>query len=237
MITYYEEPVRIQLKGRSLFVDGEVKEFSVRNLSQMNEVLMKRQAVLNDFPLYFMFRSVAKKEGLRYDITLIPSKNIAGEYAKTYGHYHPVAEGRLSYPEIYHVLDGKALFILQKRRSDGSVDVIITYGEKGQVLLIPPNWGHATVNAAKDDVLVMGNLAADGFEAEYQEYQENRGAAYYVTEYGLEQNENYVLRNTDKKKAEEINAKYGFQCSDLLKEFWENPEKFEFLKRPSLITR
>lgn len=235
MIIYYHEPVKIELEGRSLFVNGEVKEFSVRNLSEMNEVFIKKYPVLNDFPLYFMFRSVAGKEGLRYDITVIPPKKIGEEYVKTYGHYHPKIESNLSYPEIYQILDGRALFVLQKKRPDNSVDALITYGEKGQVLLIPPNWGHATVNATQDDILVLANLIANGFESEYSEYKENRGAAYYVTEFGIEQNPHYVIRNTEKKKPDEINAKYGFGCTDLLKEFWENPEKFEFLKRPSII--
>ncbi len=237
MTVYYSEPIKIEINGRSVFVNGEVKDFAVRNLSRMNDVLMKKQTVLHDFPLYFMFRSIAGKEGIRYDITIIPPKNIAGEYAKTYGHYHPIAGNNLGYPEIYHVLDGRALFLLQKKRSDGSVDLTITYGEKGQIVLIPPNWGHVTVNATKDDVLVLGNLVADGFESEYAEYKENRGAAYYITDHGLEQNENYIIRTTERKKPEEINEKYGLVCSDLLKEFWENPERFEFLKKPGLITR
>lgn len=236
MTVYYSEPLKMELKGRSLFINGEVKDFTVRNLSQMNDVLMKRQPVLNDFPLYFMFRAIAEKDGLRYDVTVIPPKNIAGEYAKTYGHYHPIAEGNLRYPEIYQILDGRALFVLQKKRSDASVDTIITYAEKGQAILIPPNWGHVTINATKDDVLVMGNLVAE-FESEYSDYKDSRGAAYFITENGLEQNPSYLIRSTEKKKPEEINEKYGFECTDLLKEFLENPEKFEFLKKPSIIAK
>ncbi|MDD5337160.1 MAG: glucose-6-phosphate isomerase family protein [Candidatus ainarchaeum sp.] len=237
MTVYYSEPVKLEIVGRSVFVNGEVKEFSVRNLSQMNDVLMKRQPVLSDFPLYFMFRSIAAKQGLRYDITIIPPKRIDGEYAKTYGHYHPLAEKGLSYPEVYQILEGRALFIFQKPRSDASLDVMVTYGEKGQALLIPPNWGHTTINASPDRVLILGNLVADGFESDYSAYKEDRGAAYYVTDFGLEPNGNCVVRKTEKLKASDLNMRYGFVCSDLLKEFWADPEKFEFLKKPSLIVK
>ncbi len=238
MTLFYEEPVRIEVKGRSLFVNGEVHSFTVRSLSQMNEVLhTKLGQIVHDFPLYFMFRSIAQKEGLRYDITIIPPKKIGEEYAKTYGHYHPIAEKGLTYPEIYQVLSGRAIFVLQKRRSDGSVDALVTFGEKGQSVLIPPNWGHVTVNASKDEVLVMANLVADGFESDYADYKDGRGAAYYVTDFGLEQNGYYVIRGTERKKPQEINAKYGFECGDLLREFWNDPSKFEFLKKPGLIAR
>lgn len=234
---YYSEPIKLEVKGRSVFVNGEVKDFSVRNFSEMNDVLMKRQTVHHDYPFYFMFRSIIQKEGLRYDITLIPTKNIDGEYAKTYGHYHPIAEDNLTYPEIYQVLDGTALFLLQKLRNDETVDVIVTYGEKGQVLLIPPNWGHTTINPSKNNMLVLSNLVSDSFESSYAKYKENRGAAYYFTDFGLEQNPNYIIRSTEKKKADQINFKYGFECSDLLKEFVANPDRFEFLKKPSLIAK
>ncbi len=237
MTLYYEQPVKLEVRGRSVFVNGEVKDFTVRTLSQMNEVLMRKQQIANDFPVYFMFRSIAEKDGLRYDMTIIPPKKIGGEHAKTYGHYHAIAEKGLSYPEVYQVLDGKAIFVLQRRRSDLSVDVMITYGEKGQLVIIPPNWGHVTVNASAESVLVMANLVSDNFESDYSDYRVNQGAAYYFTEYGLEQNSNYLIRSTERPEPAELNARYGFQCSDLLKEFWENPRKFEFLKKPSLLPR
>lgn len=237
MTLYYSEPVKIEIKGRSVFVNDEVMDFQVRTFSEMNDVLMKKQPVIRDFPLYFMFRALAKKNGLRYDITIIPPKNLAGEYTKTYGHYHPIAEDKLSYPEIYQILSGNAFFILQKKCPNEKVDVMITYCRKGNIILIPPNWGHVTVNATKDSILITSNIISDNFESKYREYKENRGAAYYITEYGLEPNNHYFIRTTEKKKHDEINAAYGLICSDLLKEFWNNPEKFEFLKRPSLITK
>lgn len=237
MTLYYSEPICIEIQGRSVFVDKEVKDFKVRNFSEMNDVFMKKQTVQNDFPFYFMFQSITKKEGLRYDITIIPQKIIDEEYTKTYGHYHPIAEDSLSYPEIYQVLNGEALFMLQKKRADKSVDVIITYGKKGQTLIIPPNFGHVTINASKNNVLVLANLVANNFQPEYDEYKENNGAAYYITEDGLKQNGNYIIRTIERKKPEEVNARYGFECADLLKEFWENPGKFEFLKKPRMITR
>ncbi|MBU0586807.1 glucose-6-phosphate isomerase [Candidatus Micrarchaeota archaeon] len=237
MSLYYSEPLSIEVKGRSVFVNQEAWEFSVRNISQMNDVLMEKQNPKRDFPAYFMFRDITKNNGIRYDITLIPPKKFGNELAKTYGHYHPYAIDRLAYPEVYQVLDGKALFILQKKRSDETVDVIITYGLKGQVVLIPPNYGHVSINASTTEKLVMANLVADGFESLYDEYKQNRGAAYYVTEDGLEPNMRYIVRGVDKKKPEEISKQYGLHFLDLLKEFSNNPKKFEFLKKPELIVK
>lgn len=237
MTAYYSEPLQLEVKGRFLFVNGEAWEFGVRTISQMNEVLMEKQKFKTDYPLYFMFRSVAQRNGIRYDVTLIPPKKLGNEFAKTYGHYHPYAKDKLGYPEIYQVLEGKAFFILQKKRGDASVDAIVTYGPKGSIVLIPPNYGHVTVNGSAEEKLVLANLVADGFESDYTDYRENRGGAYYVTDEGLEQNMKYIIRTSEKKKPEEINSEYGFVCSDLLKELFASPEKFEFLKDPTLLSR
>ena len=49
-------------------------------------------------PLYFMYRDLAKSDAdwnwlhhhqLRYDLTVIPSRDLCGEWVKTKGHYHP----------------------------------------------------------------------------------------------------------------------------------------------------
>jgi len=83
----------------------------------------KDSAVTRD--AYFMHRGVyASREDiqkafygankLRFDITVIPPALWGEEYAKTIGHYHFPVE----YPEIYQVVSGEALWILQKCKID-----------------------------------------------------------------------------------------------------------------------
>ena len=72
---------------------------------------------------YSFFEGIALKEdvpafqefGLRYDLIIVRPGTAAGEFKKTSGHYHSVVPGRdVSYPEIYEVLQGNALFMLQR---------------------------------------------------------------------------------------------------------------------------
>ena len=235
MTIYYSEPFTLDIRGRSVFVGGEPWDFTVRDVKGMAEVLMDKKALPKDFPLYFMYRGLLEKEGMRYDITIMPPKLIAGEFAKTYGHYHPKDGGGLGYPEVYQIIDGSAVFIMQKKRSDYSVDAMIVRGERGDAVLIPPNWGHVTVNPAEDRVLVLSNVVANCFDSDYADYKENRGAAFYYTKGGFVQNERYIIRSTERKTVEELNGEYGVAFSDIFKEFNSNPEKFEFLKKPGLI--
>ena len=72
----------------------------VRRLFDMKEVIFDRDwlAKAEDFDLYYMYRDLylsksdkekLLRQGLRYDITIIPPGMLGCEYIKTAGHYHP----------------------------------------------------------------------------------------------------------------------------------------------------
>jgi len=233
----YEKPLKLELTGYLLFVNGAQHPKTVRTVPQMAKTLMGHVALedLETLDMYFMYRNVFKKDGMRFDITMIPPMVVAGECAKTHGHYHPRSEDGLAYPEVYQVLNGKAVFMLQKKNRNGSVDVSIVSAKARDVVLIPSGYGHVTVNSG-DDTLVLANLVYDMFEPMYHEYDENRGAAYYYTRDGnIVQNGSYVVEKNERLTAQELNARYGFVCSDLLAEFHDNPQKFAFLQKPKLL--
>ena len=233
----YDKPVRVELSENQVFVDSKPHKREVRKLSEMRSVL-RGHVVLDvegDQDMYYMFREVFKKDGIRFDITVIPGKEVHGECMKTFGHSHPTAEDELSFPEVYQVLSGSAVFLLQQTNRNRSVNVSMIRAEAGQVILIPPNMAHVTINPA-GGTAVLANLVADGFESDYSEFKENRGAAfYYLPDGNIEQNANYVVKNIERPKPADFNRRYGFACGDLLSEFEKSPEKFAFLKKPSLL--
>ncbi|MDD1724930.1 MAG: glucose-6-phosphate isomerase [Methanospirillum sp.] len=139
---------------------------------------------------YEMFRAVAKDEEdrewlsanhIRYDVTRIPARIICGEWIKTKGHYHPLSPDGVSYPEIYEVLEGDALYLLQKQDLS---DLILVKAHSGDLVLIPPGYGHVTVNPS-DKTLLMANLVSSSFTSDYLPFEKLRGAAYYLFSDGL----------------------------------------------------
>ncbi len=236
-ISLYSEPILIELDDAKLFVDGKAREPTSRKMSDMEDVLMREPetAALGNPDMYYMFRDVVKKNSLRFDITVIPYRVIEGEYNKTYGHYHPEAMNGMSYPEVYQVLYGKAAFILQKKNNTGSIDVYFVSASKGDVLLIPPNFGHVTINHS-GEVLVLSNLVSSSFQSSYDEFRTNHGAAFYYLEgRELSQNPNYFVRDMHRVTSGEINSRFGFESKDLLSEFLVDPDRFGFLDNPRLL--
>ncbi|MEM3422707.1 MAG: glucose-6-phosphate isomerase family protein [Candidatus Bilamarchaeaceae archaeon] len=230
---FYSQPFRIELLGTTLIANSKTIHPIVRTFSELKDVLNEEPVSEGD--AYYMYREIIKKDGLRYDITVIPVWEKEKEMSKTYGHCHPIAEKNLSYPEVYQILSGTAIFILQKELSNGGFFVSIVEGKKGDILLIPPNFCHTTINSSKD-MLVLSNIVADDFTSDYSMFKKNHGAAYYVTpDGGFLHNPYYIISQNERVKTNDINKRYGFECKDILLEFVANPQKFEFLKKPSLL--
>jgi glucose-6-phosphate isomerase len=156
---------------------------------------------------------------------------IGREWNKTLGHYHPIAENNLSYPELYQVLYGKATFLLQKKVNDEIIDFVIAEVKEGEAFLIPPNYGHVTINSG-NKILVMANLVSSNFQSLYEEYIRHKGAAYYLLVDGsLIPNPNYkkIVRPRFSNKRFPISK-------DIYSDFLSCPSCFNFLNKPSLIS-
>ncbi|MDO8339269.1 MAG: glucose-6-phosphate isomerase family protein [Candidatus Burarchaeum sp.] len=172
---------------------------SIRRLGEMAGLLYDRRFAARAgkrTPLYYMHRAIARRGWLRYDITVIPPLMLGSEYNKTAGHYHSHARRGLSYPEVYEILHGKATYILQKKKKGGKKakgeldDVILIDAKEGDKILMPPNYGHVTVNRSPA-TLIMANIVSDRCVSDYSEYGALKGAAYYITKHGFVRNPSY----------------------------------------------
>lgn len=140
--------------------------------------------------MYYMYRDVAGtasdrnwlgEQGIRYDITVIPPGDLCGEFVKTIGHYHPDNPEGTGYPEIYEVMKGHAHYLLQAHDLS---QVLLVDAHAGDLVMVPPGFGHVTINPTSDTVLQMANLVSSRFQSDYREYEKRRGAAYYEMKNG-----------------------------------------------------
>ena len=219
-------------KNMELEFGGKRREPDIRRLNDMREVIFDQGwlAGAKDFDLYFMFRDLflsrgdgekLQEQGLRYDITVIPPNMLGREYIKTAGHYHPlVPEGSVTYPELYEVLEGKALYLLQ---SQDLGDIVVVHASAGDKVLVPPNYGHITINRS-NKTLKMANYVARNFSSLYDPIKEKAGGAYFFTKEGWIKNERCPeaaeLRRVeapDNKKLAKLGLTKGREIYPLLK--------------------
>ncbi len=217
------------------------KKPDVRMVADLKPVLMT--PIDENFPAYYMYRDLYKNEeegeiirkfDLRYDITVIPPAKIGIEFIKTFGHYHP-KKNKVSYPEIYEVLEGEAIFLLQKRgaRDSEIVDVLAVYAKDGDKVIIPPDYGHVTINPS-DKTLKMANWVCRSFSSIYDPFSKLRGACYYYTEKGWIKNENYKSPNIRIVKPI-IPDWLGISKKESMYSLIENLENLEFLVNPECV--
>ena len=228
---------------RELEFGGKTREPDIRRLFDMREVIFDKKwlATAEDFELYYMYRDLylSRKDrdslldqGLRYDITVIPPMMLGSEYNKTAGHYHPLPPGgKVSYPEVYEVLEGEALYLLQKM---DLTDVVAVNAMEGDKVVIPPDYGHITINRS-NRTLKMANFVARDFSSLYDPIREKGGGAFFFTTGGFIKNESYQesmkLRRADAPDNEAL-KKLGMSRSREMYPLIKEPGRLDFLVHP-----
>jgi glucose-6-phosphate isomerase len=216
---------------------GKRREPDIRRLSDMLDVILDQQwaAKAEDFELYYMYRDLflgradgikLRAQGLRYDITIIPPNMLGCEYVKTAGHYHPTVPGSsVTYPELYEVLEGEALYLMQK--SDLS-DVVVVNASAGDKVLVPPGYGHITINRS-NKTLKMANFVARDFSSLYDPIKKRAGGAYFFTKDGWIKNE----RCPEAAELRRVEAPSGAKLRKL--GLFKSQEMYPLLKEPGQL--
>ncbi|MCR3921878.1 MAG: glucose-6-phosphate isomerase [Firmicutes bacterium] len=239
-------PITADSEGRLAFGEGVTSITpATRYKKDMLDVLLDPTASGPD-ELYYMYRDVCReqdrellaKHRLRYDVTVIRPGQVGREYIKTAGHYHPVKEGTdVTYPEVYEVLYGKAHYLLQTEADEDGVDAVLVEATAGDKVLIPPGYGHITINPGPS-VLVMSNWVGSAFSSIYGPIKELAGGAFFelVADGEDEQfmaNPRYQPTPRLSTRKVEDQPEFGLiHGRPMYVEFLKNPEKFAYLVNP-----
>lgn len=159
----------------------------IRKLNDMKEVIYDKEwlETAPDLRLYYMYRGIKKSGELRYDITVIPSRMMGKEFVKTVGHFHSE-----KFQELYIVLQGEAIFLMQKGNWENVNDIYAVKAKKGDAVIIPPEYGHVTINPSNKE-LKLANWISDRVKYDYSPFKKLGGAGYFYTKKGWVKNKNY----------------------------------------------
>jgi len=214
----------------------------VRMLHDMDDVLYDRTMIdAPDTELYYMYRDLALSKRdrdtilehrLRYDITVIPPGMLGTEYVKTAGHDHPG-----DYGELYEVLEGEAQYLLQKRDGETVSDIIVVTACAGDKVIIPPGYGHVTINSS-NKTLKMANWVCRDFSSIYDFFREKGGASYLLLKDGYIPNPKYEnlpeIRFLKPTNYSEVGLQKGKEMYGLVREidmleYLVNPDGYDWL--------
>lgn len=183
-------PMHLDENGQLIFgPEVVVQESKVRLLDELTPVALASEVCRGSREVvYYMYNGVCRKsdaphlEGvpLRYELTLMPPRQIGREFVKTLGHLHaPEPKSGLGYAEVCEVLVGVAHFFFQTLDTTGPDAPLVFYVEAkaGQKVIIPPGLDHLTINPGPEPLL-FSDVIALGVTGIYDRFKAARGAAY-----------------------------------------------------------
>lgn len=172
-----------------MVVSLKSKKPDIRFLNGIKDVLYDQAWAKKapNFELYYMYRGIKRKKGLRYDITVIPPRLLGQEFSKTKGHEH-----LKNYGELYIVLKGKAIYLMQKYQNNQVKDIYAVKAKKGDVVIIPPHYGHVTINPSEKETLETANWLDERSGHVYDVIAKKQGLCYYYTKRGWIKNKKYA---------------------------------------------
>jgi len=162
----------------------------IRYLNDIKDVLYDQEwaKTAPNFELYYMHRGVKWERELRYDITIVPARMLGKEFVRTKGN-----RNCKNFPELYTVLKGETIFLLQKtkgRKINIIEDIIAIKAKPGDWINIPAKYAVVMINPSKK-TLKTANWVSDKNQNIYSELKAMKGAGYFYTKDGWIKNKNY----------------------------------------------
>ena len=160
----------------------------IRYLNEMKSVLydQKWAKTAPNLEVYYMYRGVKEKNGLRYDITVIPPRILGKEFIRTKGN-----RNSKNFQELYIVLKGKAIFLMQKAKGKIIENIVAVEAKKGECVIFPPKYAAIIINPFKKELKIANWISAKNKNI-YEELEKMKGAGYFYTKRGWIKNKNYA---------------------------------------------
>ncbi len=206
-----------------------------RPLSEMTPVLRAEEKSDPNTSIYDVYREIDLIDNFRYDITIFYSNKLKNELTKTFGHYH---KGDMM--EIMEVVDGKALWLLQKYNNDPSIieEAYLVEASAGEKAVFPTRFGHLTINPTPHTTTLSNWISLNAI-SDYKQYTDLHGGCYYVLknqndEITFEKNKNYKqvpeLIKLKPKEIPELGITFDKPLLNFSKDqldFLNNPQKYK----------
>jgi oxalate decarboxylase/phosphoglucose isomerase-like protein (cupin superfamily) len=154
---------------------------SERKHESLREVLFDKVSI-GPSSSYWVFSEIGDK--LWENLTVLSPGRYGIEFNKTYGHYHSSSNET----EIYKLLSGQGIFLLQKKFLSGTEwiknkvsEVIFIQAEAGDEIKVPHDFAHSWTNIGTTPLVLLDNWKWGHTEEDYSPIKTLGGMSYYFT--------------------------------------------------------
>ena len=138
--------------------------------------------------LYAIVMDVGKKKDRRdliernllFGVVTYSAGRLGDEPVRSQGHIHAVSpSGGLSTPEVYEIWEGEAVIYMQESGEDDPGRCYAVHASVGDVVIVPPGWVHATVNADPLNPMTFGAWCVRDYGFDYRDVRRHGGIAFF----------------------------------------------------------
>lgn len=226
-------------------VFGPLPEY--RSLDSIRNSLLDPKCSGPD-PVYAIAMDVGKKKhlpfltkyNLLFGVVSYASGRLGSEPVRSQGHVHKKArDNSMSPPEIYEIWTGKAIIYMQEFSGDKPGRCYAVKASPGEVVIVPPDWTHATISADPGQNLTFGAWCDRNYGFEYEMVRAHKGLAWYPV---FREDRSIEWRANPSYQSSEILEKTPRIYSDLgliegipiYSQFEKNPDTFLFVANPEM---
>jgi glucose-6-phosphate isomerase len=175
---------------------------------------------------------------LLFGVVTYAAGKLGREPVRSQGHIHRASprNGR-STPEVYEIWAGKAVIYLQEYAEDLPGRCFAVEAHPGDVVIVPPDWVHATISADPEQPLTFGAWCDRDYGFEYDGVRRHRGIAWFPVYNG--QNELEWIANPHYQPSELICKQPGDYAAlgirkglSIYRTFEASPETFRYVPDP-----
>src|SRR5215831_10730755 len=125
-------------------------------------------------------RDQLQKRMLLFGAVIYAAGQLGEEPVRSQGHVHHVSShSGWSPPEIYEIWDGAAHVYMQEYAADDPGRCYAILAKPGDVVVVPPRWAHAAMNANPSEVMALGALCDREYRFDYDAVRKRQGLAWY----------------------------------------------------------
>ena len=122
-----------------------------------------------------------KRRMLLYGVVAYAKGRLGKGPVRSQGHIHGIAPHcGWSTPELVEIWEGKAIVYLQKTVADDPEYCVAVEAEPGDVVVIPPAWGHCIINADPEREMVFGAFCDREYRFVYEDVRRRGGLAWFA---------------------------------------------------------
>ena len=186
---------------------------------------------------FFADREEIIRRNLLFGVVTYAAGMIGQEPVRSQGHIHAVsASCGSSTPEVYEIWSGEAVIYIQESGSDDPGKCYAVHARPGDVVIVPPGYVHATINADVSQNMTFGAWCVRDYGFDYREVRSHGGIAYfpYVDGGSLNWRKNPAYSGgelivKEARAWEDFSLEPGIP---IYTQFQKDPERFAFVADP-----